>query len=145
MNRRHIATWNVLGLLGAAALVGAGCNDQAQQPTYGSKLAGGTPTMATATDDTVPPTMIPVGAKLLSKGTYTQILFTVPKDGSGSLFIYDEDTRQIVGQTNSVESMAGESKTMADLKNTAQGLNMSDHYRIYFAPLTPTTKPIGSM
>ena len=85
---------------------------------------------------------IPAGAKPLSSGTYTQIQFTVP-EGGGLIYIFDADTQKVVGMTNAVAADANKSMTMADLKNTAQGLNMTDHYRIYLAPIHPTTQAIG--
>ena len=140
MNRKHVAALNVLGLLTAVAA--AGCGDN-KQPAYGSQTMP--PSSAAMSSDTSmppPPTVVPAGATPLSTGTYTQIMFTVPSE-TGLIYVYDQDQNKVVGMTNSVESNAGRSMTMADLKNTSQGLNMTDHYRIYFAPSHATTKPIG--
>jgi hypothetical protein len=138
MNLKRIATWNVLGLIVVAA--GTGCSDN-KQPPYGSPMAGSS-SMADASNLPPPPTVVPAGATPLSSGTYNQIMFTVPGE-AGLIYVFDQDTNKVVGMTNSIQANAGKSMTMADLKNTSQGLNMSDHYRIYFAPTMPTTKPIG--
>ena len=118
------------------AAVIAGCSDDSAKP-YGHAMQ---PMPDTSS---MPPVVtVPAGAQSLSSGTYNQIQFTVPSQ-SGSLYVFDEESNKVVGQTNSVDTNAGKPMTMADLKNTAQGLNMTDHYRIYFAPTHTTTQPIG--
>ena len=136
MTTRHAIT--VACLTVAAAVAAVGCKDDSS-PKYGtmtSSSAGG------GSMSSPPPTVVPAGAKPLATGTYNQIQFTVP-DTSGQLFILDQDTNTVVGSTNSVAANAGKTMTMADLKNTTQGLNMTDHYGIYFAPTMATTRPLG--
>jgi hypothetical protein len=126
----------------AVAAVAAGCNSDTQ-PSYGTRPSAPS-SMATSATPTMPPAdVIPAGARKLSQGTYNQIMFTIPSDGTGSLYLYDTDTMKVVGMTNSVEANANKSMTMADLKNTAQGLNTTDHYQVWFAPSHVTTQPIG--
>ncbi len=125
-------------ILSAAALVAGGCNDQPKPMPYGT----GVPSSAPDASMTPPPTVVPAGAQRLSQGTYNQIQFTVPP-GNGSLFVFDVDQNKVVGVTNSVASESGKSMTMADLKNTAQGLSMTDQYQVFYAPTLPTTRPIG--
>ena len=127
-------------LFAAAAAAVGGCGDQNKPKPYGQMDASSPMSPSSVTP---PPAMVvPAGAVPLSTGTYNQIQFTVPND-SGSIYVFDQDENKVVGLTNSVASQAGRSMTMADLKNTAQGLNMTDHYRIYFAPSHPTTMPLG--
>jgi hypothetical protein len=139
MIRKHIVALNVLGLIAAGLAVG--CAED-PKPAYGTRTIGSSGSDSSAMSMTPPPTVVPAGALPLSTGTYNQIQFTVPRD-SGVIYLYDQDTNKVVGMTNSVASNYGQSMTMVDLKNTSQGLNQTDHYRVYFAPSTPTTKPIG--
>ena len=128
-------------LLAAAA----GCKDDSAS-TYGMKPGSSSSSssmMATPSATAAPTTGVPAGARKLSEGTYNQIQFTVP-EGGGSIFVYDLDSQKVVGMTNAVAANANQSMTMTDLKNTSQGLNMTDHYQIYLAPTHATTQPIGS-
>ncbi len=137
MNRIH--TVSLVASLAVAGL-SAGCNSQPAPPPYGtngpSPLAMPDPSvMASAIT-------VPAGARPLAAGTYDQIRFTVPYE-TGLLYIFDRDTNKVVGSTNSIQADGGRSETMTDLKNTAQGLSMTDRYQIFFAPSQPTTRPLG--
>jgi len=139
MNRLHTIVLNTC-LTGAVAALAAGCSDQPKQPAYGSQTMQSAPPAMTPT--TPPPLTVPPGASPLASGAYEQIQFKVP-DESGLLYIFDQDTNTVKGTTNSIASDGGKSMSMADLGHTVQGLSTTDHYRIYFAPMHPTTQPIG--
>jgi len=142
MNRHHTVPLRCLGLL-AAAIAAAGCGDANKPPTYGSTMSPSA--SSNMTGSMVAPTVVPAGAALLSTGTFDQIRFQVP-GGSGAIYIYDEDLSKVVGMTNyASDAEAGRTKTMADLSNITQDLSKTDHYRIYFGQLHPTTHPIGGM
>ena len=140
MNRLPTIVLNAACLTTVALAATAGCNDQPKQPPYGSQMSPSSTSMSS--DSTPMPTVVPAGAQRLSQGTYNQIQFQVPS-GDGLLYVFDMTTNKVVGVTNSVGAEMGRSMTMADLKNTAQGLSMTDQYEVFFAPSMPTTKPIG--
>ena len=141
MSRLNTTASIVSALALTAAAVGCGGN---KQPAYGSSMSS--PSMSAMSPDAATPMIptVPAGAQLLSQGTYNQIQFQVPSS-SGLLYVFDHTTNSVVGTTNSVATNAGRPMTMADLKNTAQGLSMTDQYQIYFAPAQSTTRPMGGM
>jgi hypothetical protein len=142
MIRHYTIALRCLGLL-AAATAAIGCGDSNKPPAYGSTMSPSATPTDTSSSMTAPPIVVPAGATPLASGPYNQIQFTVPEQ-SGMLYILDESTSKVV-TTNSIGSDGGKSMSMPDLGHTVQGLSTSDTYRIFFAPSTPTTHPIGGM
>ena len=121
-----------VGLLCLGGAV-AGCQPSTPLPTY--------PTAPVVSTPAPTPEMIPPGAIVLAEGAYSAILFKIPTDQQGMLYIVDKDTQTVVGRTNA--ATPGESMTMADMKNVTQSLDSTHRYKIWFAPSMATTKPVA--